>query len=172
MLITGCNSVALDEKWLPLEEMVERPTTNGSSGITTTIGRKIYRANIDAYLEKNPPGSARFDSLLYHEQIHSKRQLKMGLATWLAKYGTDIEFMLKEEQLGYYAALHNLRRRGMSRSAESIALSMSKYKNLVGSMVSYEDALAWARDMISGRWKPAEEDLWSLPEWLVRLGHS
>jgi hypothetical protein len=161
--LAGCNTFDLDQKWRPLEQMVERP---GNDGITTTIGTKIYRSNIDAYLAANPPGSPGFDSLLTHEQVHSKRQLKMGLKKWLAKYGTDLDFMLYEEQIGYYTAMLTLRQRGRYRTPESLAHSMSKYKNLVGSMVSYEDALQWARDVYAGRWKPAEEDMWSLPAWL------
>ena len=164
--LAGCNTFDLDQQWLPLEQMVERPATSSSDGITTTIGTKKYRANIDDYLAENPPGSPKFFGLLTHEQVHSKRQLKMGLKKWLAKYGTDTKFMLYEEQLGYYAGMLALRRKGSYRSVQSIAYSMSKYKNLVGTMVSYEDALKWANDVYSGQWKPAEEDKWSLPEWL------
>lgn len=166
IFFAGCHSFELDEKWLPLEQMVERPHLNGMTYITTTVGKKIYRENVNQYLEDNPPGSPAFDSLLYHEQVHSKRQLKMGLAKWLSKYGVDTEFMWHEEQLGYYAGMMEKRRRGIYIDAEARALSISKYTNLAGKMVSYEDALQWVRDVLGGRWKPAEEDLWSMPDFL------
>ncbi len=166
IFFTGCNTFQLDEKWEPLVEMVERPALKNGDGITTTVGTRIYRADIDSYLEKNPPGSAQFDSLLYHEQIHSKRQLHTGLAVWLSRYGTDTAFMWKEEQLGYYAQIINLRKRGLTINIEGIARALSGYKNFRGAMVSYEDAIVWVRDVVGGRWKPAEEDMWSLPSWL------
>jgi hypothetical protein len=166
ILCLGCNSFELDEKWRPLEQMVERPHLSGMTYITTTIGTKIYRENIDKYLEDNPPGSPAFDSLLYHEQVHSKRQLKMGLTKWLSKYGVDTEFMWKEEQLGYYAGFMEARKRGLWINAEARARGMAKYTNLSGTMVSYEDALIWIKDVLASKWKPAEEDLWSMPDFL------
>jgi len=162
----GCNTFDLDERWRPLEKIVERPPMESGDGIATTIGTDVYMANLDAFLKKNPPGSVLFNSLLFHEQIHSKRQLKMGLTTWLSKYGIDIAFMWNEERLGWYASLKNLRRRGWQIDVEAVARSLNNYKNLRGAMVSYEDALQWARDVISGKWQPAEEDKWSLPDWL------
>lgn len=166
LLTLGCNTFDLDKKWLPLEQMVERPHIDGMTYITTTVGTKIYRENIDKYLAENPPGSPGFDSLLYHEQVHSKRQLKMGFLKWVSKYGADVEFMWREEQLGYYASLMEKRKRGVHINPESRARSIAKYENLAGKMVSYEDALKWVKDVISGRWKPAEEDLWSMPDFL------
>lgn len=162
----GCNTFELNEKWRPLEQMVERIHVDGQSGITTTLGTKIYRENIDKYLEENPPGSPKFDSLLYHEQVHSKRQLRLGLAKWLSKYGTDTEFMWGEEQLGYYAGLKEKQRRGLWVNIDGRARAMAKYTNLMGKMVSYEDALQWVRDVLSGSWKPAEDDMWSMPDFL------
>ena len=169
VMMIGCNTFDLDEKWLPLEQMVERIHVDGQSGITTTIGTKIYRENIDKFLEENPPGSPRFDSLLYHEQIHSKRQLRMGLAKWLSKYGINTEFMWKEEQLGYYATFQEKLRRGVHIYPEGYATSMAKYSNLTGKMVSYEDALQWVRDVLAGRWKPAQDDRWSMPDFLKNI---
>jgi hypothetical protein len=166
LLCVGCNTFDLAEKWLPLTQMVERPHIDGKSGITTTVGTKIYRENIAGFLEKNPPGSLRFDTLLYHEQVHSKRQLKMGLMTWLVKYGSDTEFMWMEERLGYYAGFMNMRRRGGYIDAVWKAKSMAKYVGPTGPMVTYEDALKWIQDALSGRWKPDEADMWSMPDFL------
>ncbi len=166
LMCIGCNTFELDEKWLPLEQMVERIHVDGQSGITTTIGTKIYRENINRFLKESPPGSPTFDSLLYHEQVHSKRQLRMGLPKWLSKYGIDTDFMWKEEQLGYYATLMEKRRRRVSIYPEGYAKAMANYVNLTGKMVSYEDALQWVRDVLAGLWKPADETLWSMPDFL------
>jgi hypothetical protein len=166
LICAGCNTYQLEERWLPLEEIVERPDANGFSGISTTIGTRVYRANLDQWLEANPPGSIMFEELMYHEQVHSKRQLEMGLPRWLARYGQDTEFMLYEEQLGYYAGFMSLQRRGYPIVPEAIASVMSNYRNISGKMVSYDDALIWVRDALSGRWKPKDEDLWSLPDFL------
>jgi len=166
LIFSGCNTFDLDEKWLPLEQMVERLHIGGQEGITTTVGTKIYSEDIDDYLEKNPPGSVGFDSLLYHEQVHSKRQLKTGVTKWIYEYLHNTEFMWKEEQLGYYVAIKNIRSRGYSILVENVAKAMSGYQNLVGSMVSYDDALQWVNNVLSDKWIPAKEDMWSLPDFV------
>lgn len=161
---TGCTtSTPLDEKWLPLTEIVDRP---GSDSWITTIGTKIYYAKVDEYLKKNPPGSIRFDSLLYHEQIHSKRQLDYGVKAWLFRYSHDTGFMWREEQLGWYAEILHRRSRGEVLYPEALAKTLSGYRNPVfQQMVSYEDALQWVHDVFSGVWRPDADDLWSLPDF-------
>lgn len=168
--LVGCNTFDLDEKWQPLKKMVERPDIISSySGFSTTVGDKIYRANLDEWLEENPPGSFEFDKLLYHEQVHSKRQFKAGLHEWLARYMLDKDFMWYEEQLGYYVTIKYLNWKGFSWGVENtliwLSKSLAKYRNAVGQMVSYADALDWTIAVQSGRWKPKEEDLWSLPDF-------
>jgi len=166
LLCAGCNTFDLDEKWRPLEQMVERPHVGGMDEITTTVGTRIYREDIFGFLAENPPGSPSFDALLYHEQVHSKRQLRMGLTKWLAKYGSDTAFMWSEEQLGYYAGIMETLRRGGYVHPEHRAASLASYVSPVGKMVSYEDALRWINDVLSGAWKPDEADMWSMPDFL------
>jgi hypothetical protein len=165
-LLVGCNSFDLDEKWHPLEKIVERPNVvYGYSGFSTTVGTNVYKSDLDAFWEKNPPGTLRFDALMYHEQVHSKRQLKVGLYDWLALYLYDKKFMWAEEQLGWYTTIQFYRQRGMQVYPPAIASSLSKYGNLSGRMVTLEDALNWVNSVLTGQWKPAEEDKWSLPEF-------
>jgi len=167
LLITGCTSFNLDSKWLPLKKIQKRPSLGSNYASTfTTIGDKLYYQNPEKYLKQNPPGSAKFDSLLYHEQIHSKRQFKIGVAKWILKYLCNTDFMWREEQLGWYAEIKNLMRRGLRINPQAIAVSLKGYKNLKGRMVSYNDALKWVNDVISNRWKPNKEDLWSMPDFL------
>lgn len=167
-LLVGCNSFDLDERWLPLKEIVERPSDPLEiyDGFSTTIGSKVYRSNLDDFIKANPPNTIGFDMLMYHEQVHSKRQFKMGLYKWLASYLYDKKFMWYEEQLGYYTSFGYLRTFGFKPNKEATAMSLSKYRNLTGAMVTYEEALEWLNSVFSGGWKPKEEDRWSLPSWL------
>ena len=59
LLLAGCASPhALDERWRPLVEVVERPDLLVSDTTATTLGTRVYVADPDAFLERFPPGSA------------------------------------------------------------------------------------------------------------------
>jgi len=146
----GYETMDLDEEWKPLVVMAERPDMLGGENQITTVGNHVYVESIEKWLTKNPPGSASYRARLRHEQEHSKRQFAMGVLLWIARYGTDKSFMWAEEQLGWYYEII-----GMPwRRSEEIALVLKGYKNLLGRMVSYEDALAWVNEVKAGTWEP------------------
>ena len=148
----------LGDEYLPLEKVRERSEPFDflvqSPGITTTIGTSAYVKSIDLFLEKYPIGSPGYVALMRHEQEHAKRQLDRGLYQWIAQYGVDRQFALIEEQIGYYYQMRTLMDAGVRILPEVFASRLSNYKNLSGSLISYEDALEWARDVVAGRWLP------------------
>lgn len=147
----------LEEKWRPLEDVRERPPAVqnfGSDTSTTTVGRHCYVKNLQEWLTRYVPGSAKYQALLRHEQEHSKRQLAYGLYLWLARYSYDREFALEEEKIGYYWEITERRRLGYPVNIDGVALALSKYKNLSGSLISFTDARQWILDVLAGNWKP------------------
>ena len=169
IVLGGCNSVLaknhgsdnksfkLDEKWRPLEEIQERGAILGTAikgnSIITTVGHIAYVENLEEYLAIRPPGSIAFESIMTHEQVHSRRQLKTGLYTWISRYLVDKEFALAEEKIGYY---HQMRI-NMSLQPETVAKFLSTYKIASGYLVSEADALTWARAARAGQWVPEED---------------
>lgn len=156
-LLTGCQSpLALDERWRPLVEVVERPDLLVSDTIATTLGTRVYVADLGAFERRFPEGSPEREALLTHEREHAVRQLNSGLGPWLARYLNDREFMWREEQLGWFLQLRALQAAGRPLVPSVIARTLSDYRNLEGRMVSEADALAWIQDVLSGRWTPED----------------
>jgi hypothetical protein len=160
LLITGCTSAqvhVLDAKWRPLEEIHERPSFANhfvSGTAITTVGRYAYVKNLTEWLARVPVGTAKYEAILRHEQEHSKRQLAAGTGAWVARYAIDKEFALLEEQIGYFYEIAERVRLGDRVVPEAYALVLSKYKILTGSLISYEDALDWVNEVLSGAWTP------------------
>ncbi len=145
----------VDPRYAPVEAIVERPTLPGlSSTVATTIGTKVYVADLDGWLKRHPPGSATYDAVLLHEQVHARRQLAAGVDPWVQRYLHDRAFMWDEEQRGWYVQLQHLRQQGLGIDVQAVARNLSKYRNLTGPMVSYDDALAWTEAVLAGRWTP------------------
>jgi len=162
----GCNSFALEDKWLPLTRLVDRPAMSSNDTLKTCIGDTVYIAELDKWLEKYPTNSRFFQQTMYHEQVHSKREFERGLWRYLAEYAVNPAFMWREEQLGYYVSLKYRQRNGMIIIPEYYADILAGYKNIFGSMVSKEDALLWVTDVLNNRWKPDKNTLWSLPDFV------
>lgn len=156
MASSGCATKVhqLPERFLPLERVKESFLRPGTG--VTTVGTTARVNDLDDWLEKHPPNGPRYDAILLHEREHSLRQLNYGLNAWLGRYLTDTEFMLLEEQIGWYIQIQEYRRRGVMFTPEGIARVMSKYRNFAGPMIDYEDALTWVRDVLAGRWSPPE----------------
>ena len=155
LVLAGCQRpYPLDERWRPLVEVVERPDLFVSDTVTTTIGTRIYVANLDLWLQRYPPGSVEQEALLLHEREHSIRQLEAGLGPWLARYLNDRDFMWREEQLGWALELRHLRDGGRPVVPAGIAFTLNGYQNLSGTMVGYDEALAWVEAVLSGSWSP------------------
>lgn len=151
-VLLGCSAHEVPATYRPLEQIKERLGIIGSKTAISTVGRTAWVADLDAWLERNPPGSAKYHAVLRHEQEHSRRQIDSGSVTrWVARYVRDEDFRWAEEQIGWYWQITELRRRGQLVHAEGVAriLSGSTYD-----MVSYDVALKWVRDVLSGRWKP------------------
>lgn len=157
LLLAGCTSPhALDERWRPLVEIVERPDLL-VGGRVTTIGTRVYVPSLSEFLKKRPPGSVEFEALMLHEREHAIRQLEMGLGPWLARYLNDVAFMRREEQVGWYQELTHLRRFGVTVYPRVEAKALAGYANLAGSMIGYAEALAWIEDVLDGSWTPEQE---------------
>lgn len=163
-LISGCASgnkaYELPEQFAPLKEIRERGPALGAvidGPWMTTIGEYVYVENLDEWLTRNPPGSVLFEAKLYHEQVHAERQLAHNVYLWIANYVYDTNFALEEEKLGWYRELLYLRSCGQTINVEGVARALSRYKNLSGKLISYEDALTWVRDVLADRWHPLPE---------------
>ena len=160
--LVGCVSGEKHElgpEWKPLEDIRERPRVlrdAGSPTAITTVGKHAYVRDLDEWLTRVPPGSAKYKGILRHEQEHSIRQLKRGTFLWITQYSYDAKFALEEEQIGFYWEMTTRRKNGEFVSAENYARVLSGYKTILGGkrLISYEDALVWARDVLAGRWKP------------------
>ena len=158
LLLAGCHSpYALDERWRPLVEVVERPDLLVSDTIATTLGTRVYVADLDAFLARFLPDSVEQEALLLHEREHAVRQLDMGLGPWLARYLNDRAFMWREEQAGWFLQLRRLQAGGRPLFPQVIARTLAGYRNLEGRMVSESEALAWIEAVLSGAWTPTEE---------------
>lgn len=163
LFLCGCLSSAkhdLDLAWRPLEEIRERPAVMQDiepKGAITTIGKRCYVSDLDDWLNRYPPGSTKYLAVLRHEQEHSRRQLDTGVWSWVARYGVDKDFALAEEKIGFYYEMTERRRLGEWVNPETYARSLSKYKILSGSLISYDEALAWANDVFAGRWTPSND---------------
>ena len=158
LLPAGCvtSPHRLDPKWSPLVEVVQRPDLVISSTASTTIGTRIYVADLDLWLQRYPPGSAEYTALLLHEREHSIRQHQLGVGEWLARYLRDTDFMWREEQLGWAHELTHLQSNGKPIFPRAIAAALSDYRNFTGAMVGYPDALDWVGGVLSGTWTPPE----------------
>lgn len=155
LLLTGCQGpYALDERWRPLVEVVERPNLLVSDSIATTLGTRVYVADLGAFLQRFLPGSVEQEALLLHEREHAVRQLDAGLGPWLARYFNDRAFMWREEQAGWYLQLRRLQAAGRPLFPQVIAQTLAGYRNLEGRMVSEAEALAWVQAVLAGTWTP------------------
>jgi len=152
LLVGGCRaSLPLEPRWRPLVEVVERPGLGSADPGVTTLGTRVYVRDLDAFAKRYPAGTPEREALLSHEREHARRQLALGLGSWLARYLSDAGFMWREEQVGWGLELRLLRESGRSPRPEAVALALSRYRNLSGRMVGYSQALAWVRDVLRGR---------------------
>jgi len=145
----------LSAQYRPLKRIVGRRVFPFQSETSiTTIGEACYTPNLAAWLKKHPPGGPVFVAVMRHERLHAQRQLAEGVDPWIDRYLNDVHFMWSEEQRGWYEQIRYLKGRGFRLDAKAIARNLKSYSNLRGRMVGYDDALDWAKSVVSGRWRP------------------
>lgn len=155
LVLAGCQRpYALNERWRPLVEVVERPNVLVSNTIATTLGTRVYVANLHDWLDRFPPGSPEQEAFLLHEREHARRQLAVGLGSWLARYLRDRDFMWREEQAGWALQLDHLRDHGRPLFPQVLAATLSDYRNLSGRMVGFAEALAFVEAVLRGTCSP------------------
>jgi len=159
-LLAGCKTGGLtyevEEVYRPLEKIRERvDLPSVSDTAMTTVGTTAYVVDLEWWLDRYPPGQPRYESIMRHEQVHSRRQIDRGVYLWVARYSYDREFAWAEEQLGWYEELKTLQRYGLPINVESVALILSGYRNLSGRLVSFADARNWVLSVLDGSWTPS-----------------
>lgn len=157
--LAGCSRdvLRLEPEWAPLVEVVERPSLVFTDVTSTTLGTRIYVADLGAWERRYPEGSVEREALLLHEQEHARRQLSTGLGRWLGQYLNDREFMWTEEQRGYALQLRHLARHGRPVNPQALAATLHDYRNLAGRMVGFPEALAFVTAVLAGTWVPPPE---------------
>lgn len=155
--MAGCATQELPESWRPLTTVVERGDLPGvGDGVVTTVSPYLYTSDLDWFNERYPEGSVDHEGLRRHELQHALEQeayvdgatgakRALRLSDWIRKYLTNKSFRWEVEKRGYKADILYNRRVNPEALAES--LSGKTYNN----MVTYEEALQWVRDVLSGR---------------------
>lgn len=149
-LLAGCGSLDVPAQYRPLETMREGNPFGATAA--TTVGSTVYVQDLDDWRDRLE--TPRVRALLLHERVHAERQFERGTARWIWAYLTSREFAWREEQLGWYVQIQELRRGGETVSPEGIAKLLVSYRHPAGELVSYEEALAWVQDVLAGRWSP------------------
>lgn len=152
LLLAGCASVdrlELDARWLPLEELREGDVPFVPDTAATTIGAAVYVGDLEDFLARHPAGSPELEAVLAHEQVHAQRQLEDGVEAWLVRYVVDRDFARDEELLGWRVQILHERATGRGRTAEFYAGALARYRNGDGRLISYADALAFARGVLT-----------------------
>lgn len=152
--MVGCAAHPIAEHFEPLEQLSERPF--GGGNFVTTIGSSVWVDDIDDFLARRPEGSVSYNGLMLHERVHSIRQGNPLTAAWfVVRYLLDRDYMWEEEQLARYFEFHHLKNNnGKLQRPEYYATVLSSYRGLTGKMVSFHKALAWVKDVMSGKWSP------------------
>jgi hypothetical protein len=160
LLMSGCASTrAVDQKYLPLTTMSERPwyaAFLGGTGTITTIGDTVYVSTLKRWDDKKERYPRRYDAVMLHEMTHSLRQFSSGTAEWISSYLSSKDFRWKEEQLGWYIELRKYKQYGFRINVEAVAKTLSEYSP---SLTDYDTALQWTKDVVSGKWKPEAGEL-------------
>jgi hypothetical protein len=159
--LEGCSTQELPESWRPLTTVVERGDLPGvGHGVVTTISPYLFTSDLDWFNERYPEGSVDHESLRGHERTHALEQEEfIGDATgarraakmsrWVQKYLTDKSFRWAVEQRGYKVDILYERAHGIRVIPEVYARILSG--KTYNSMVSYDEALQWVRDVLGGR---------------------
>lgn len=153
-LAVGCTSQNLGGEWRPLERITASKILSPSKTGARTIGSTVYVYDLKTWLAQHP--EPLLTAVLKHEQVHAHRQLNYpdGETRWIQRYLTDPAFAWEEEQVGWYEQITYARAHGVVFIPEGLAKALSDYRTLAGPMVSYDEALAWVRAVISGHWHP------------------
>ncbi len=163
LIMAGCTTHPIPERYRPLEELSQRPWWLGGNAMTT-IGTTLWVRDIDSYLRRKPEGGALYVGDMIHERIHSLRMGNIFSTGWfLLQYIFSTDFMWEEERIGWYFQIIYLKSKGLLMTPEYTATFLQTYDNLTGHMISREDAVQWSKDVYSGKWKPdITDEEWKL----------
>lgn len=151
ILLIGCNSQLLPDKWKPLEEIVELPFLPDDVG-ALTIGATMYVKSLEDWNNYSELGK---NGHLIHERIHSIRQQREGTFFWILKYLFNKDFMTYEEQLAWYVELKYLLDNKCN--IDSYYERLVIYENFEGKMFkNKKEMIQWIEDVKIGSWKPEE----------------
>lgn len=157
LLMLGCtHKHILDERWRPLEEIVDRPGYGENDWWSTTIGSSVYVADLEAWLNEKKPGGGEFEATLSHERVHAIRQRNLGVVKYIWLYLTDQKFRWYEEQLGWYVGLKIKDRYGIKWKIKDVVDSLRGYWLNLGTR---PDIQSWVTKVKNGTWKPQKGEL-------------
>lgn len=91
---------------------------------------------LDKYIYTNFPLP---DHLLEHEEVHLKRQQKVGVDVWVEKYLTDEQFRLNEEVIAYRKQLDYIKDREL-RNKVMILCAKDLSSSLYGNICTIDEA--------------------------------
>jgi hypothetical protein len=136
--------VELDDKWKPLEYLMDRKDEGKGFGWVETIEENVYIYDLETWLKFNPIGTLGFDALMLHEREHSRR-MGTGLFSWIwqLQYNSSKDFKWQEEEAGWEVELRHLLENGRTINVEAIVDSLMTYD-----MVDEDEAREWVQNIV------------------------
>jgi hypothetical protein len=141
VLLTGCETVELDHKWWPLENVTEFNLPIVPDDAITTIGTTLYTTDLMRFLSADP---VIMEGQLLHEQVHARRQYGQ-LTWWLLRYLFDTDFARAEEEIGWAKELR-------FEAAHGYPLTPNRINWAVEVLVKYQviGGRVWTRHFLEG----------------------
>jgi hypothetical protein len=142
----------LDKRWRPLRR-VQEGFFSGKAMMTIDDTLYVSDLNYVLTLQNTEQGRIELVGILMHEQLHSIRQ--QDDSDWFINYAADSDFRWKEEKIGWKAQLEYWRKNGLTYVPEQIAMTLNEEYGpmellgiqIVGRMVSYNEALSWLQSL-------------------------
>lgn len=155
-LVTGCRSVRLEPKWLPLTHVLERYYTTDS---IWAFSPYMLVDDLDEWKKKDEVDKA-ID--IIHERVHAIREEEEGLIIYLYKYYFVPGFKKREEKLAYYIHIRYMLDKKQRVNPDFYAEVLSG--KLYNYMMSYVEARQWVKNIISGAYAPPIDPKYLIPD--------